>query len=177
MSAFGLIDSPHGAGMHSARMRAVTRLAALGKPMDIITSFARREHRRLDAMLRRVRTEVEAGQMDEARASCDAFHRGLSLHATIEEQLFFPLFEARSGMVGGPTATLRHEHRELEAAARSMCEALSRDDRASFHEGLRLLEEVRPEHESKEEHVLYPTTDQMLSDRECAAVVERLERL
>ena len=145
--------------------------------MDTITTFARREHRRLDAILQRVSAEVEAGQMEAARASCDAFHRGLCLHTAIEEQLLFPLFEARSGMVGGPTATLRQEHREIQAAVRSMCEALRHDDAARFREGLRLLEMVRPEHESKEEHVLYPTTDHMLSDRDCAAIAERLERL
>jgi hemerythrin-like domain-containing protein len=150
---------------------------ALIKPTDTITTFACREHRRLDAILRRAVSEVEAGKLEAARASCDAFHRGLCLHAAVEEQLLFPLFEARSGMVGGPTATLRQEHRELEAAARSMCEALTVDDPVGFREGLRLLEAVRREHDSKEEHVLYPTTDQMLSDRECAAVAERLERL
>jgi len=145
--------------------------------MDTITSFARREHRRLDAILRRASAEVEAGQVEAAQASCVAFHRGLCLHIATEEQLLFPLFEARSGMVGGATATLRQEHREIEAAARLMCEALRRDDPVRFREGLRLLEAVRPEHESKEEHVLYPTTDHMLSDRECAAVAERLHRL
>lgn len=47
---------------------------------------------------------------------------GLGHHIQVEEQIFFPVFEERTSMRNtGPTAVMRHEHRDIE----SMLEKLS----------------------------------------------------
>lgn len=154
----------------------MTTQPAFDRRLDSITGFAHREHGRLDLLLRRASAEAEAGRVEAARAAAQAFCKDLAGHIALEEQLLFTLFEARAGIVGGPTATLRQEHREIEGAARLVCDALRRGDLAAFQEARRFLEAVRAQHESKEEHVLYPTTDRMLSDQERGAVMERLAR-
>ena len=42
--------------------------------------------------------------------------RALERHIRLEEEIVFPLFEARSGIVDGPTAVMRDEHRCLRRA-------------------------------------------------------------
>ena len=43
-------------------------------------------------------------------------------------------------------------------------------------DGLRFLESVLPDHNAKEEHILYPTLDRLLRPAERAMLVERLQR-
>jgi hypothetical protein len=45
-----------------------------------------------------------------------------------------------------------------------------------FGEGLSFLNSVLPEHDAKEQHILYPTTDRLLSAAERTAVTARLLR-
>ena len=141
---------------------------------DSVTTYMSGDHDRLDAILTDVNLRVDAGRMAEARQAYREFDQGLTRHIRIEEELLFPLFEARTGVVAGPTAVMRAEHREIERALGIMREGLEKGDPGAFREGLRFLREVLPDHNTKEEHVLYPTTDRFLSDPERAAFVTRL---
>jgi hemerythrin-like domain-containing protein len=145
-------------------------------PAASVTAHVCREHGRIQALLRDVCDDVDAGRMDAARGACDALDRNLLRHNRREEQLLFPLFEARLGIVGGPTATLRQEHREMERAVALMRDALDHGDADAFRDALRFLRSTLPQHHSKEEHVLFPTTEAALSDAERSAAMERLQR-
>jgi iron-sulfur cluster repair protein YtfE (RIC family) len=144
---------------------------------ETVTSHVRREHSALHGLLRDVCDDVEAGRGGAARAACEAFERRLLGHFRIEEAVLFPLFEARVGIVGGPTATLRQEHRDLARSVGLMRESLERDDAEAFQDSLRMLRTILRQHCSKEERVLFPTTDAALSETELAAACERLRRL
>jgi iron-sulfur cluster repair protein YtfE (RIC family) len=141
---------------------------------ETVTHYLSWDHDRLDAILADVALKVDAGKMGEARDTYRGFDHGLRRHIRIEEELLFPLFEARTGVVSGPTAVMRSEHREIERAIGLMREALGRGDADGFREGLRFLRAVLPDHNAKEEHVLYPTTDRLLSPAELASFVARL---
>ena len=141
-----------------------------------VTAHVCGEHRRIQALLRAVCSDVDAGRMDAARGTCDALDRQLLRHHRVEEQLLFPLFEARVGIVGGPTAVLRQEHREIEHAVALMREALDHDDADAFREAVRFVLTTLSQHHSKEEHVLFPTTEAALSEAEREAAMERLQR-
>jgi hemerythrin-like domain-containing protein len=143
---------------------------------DSVTVHVCREHGVLNGLLRRVCDDVDAGRLDAARCSCDAFERRLTRHIREEERLLFPLFEARVGIVGGPTATLRQEHRDIQRSVSLMCEALDRRDAEAFDDSLRFLRTTLRQHYAKEEHVLFPTTDAALSEGDRRAAGERLRR-
>ena len=145
-------------------------------PTDSLTAHVCREHGLLNALLRDVCHDVDTGQLDAARISGEAFERRLARHLRVEERLLFPLFEARVGILGGPTATLRQEHREIERCVSLMREALDRGDADAFQDSLRLLRTILRQHYAKEEHVLFPTTDAALSESERVAARERLRR-
>lgn len=143
---------------------------------DDITTYLSWDHDRLDGILIEVSRLADAGRPAEARETYRAFDAGLLRHIRLEEELLFPLFEARSGITGGPTEVMREEHREILRAIELMREGLAREDLDRFHEGLRFLRTIMPDHNAKEEHVLYPTTDRLLTDPERAAFTARLQR-
>jgi hemerythrin-like domain-containing protein len=142
--------------------------------VETVTTYLSWDHHRLDAILADVAGKVDAGRLAEAREAYRAFERGVRRHIRIEEELLFVLFEARTGVVSGPTAVLRSEHREIERAVGLMSQALERQDPEGFRDGHRFLQAVVPDHNAKEEHVLYPTTDRLLSAQELASFVARL---
>jgi hemerythrin-like domain-containing protein len=162
--------------MLSAARNGVMTQTLPAASLESITIYVKADHRRLDALLHAVCADVEAGRLRSAQLAYEAFDSGLARHIRFEEQLLFPLFEARVGIVGGPTATLRQEHRQIEHAAALMRDALDRSDAQAFRDGCAFLRALLPQHDSKEEHVLFPTTDRALSDAERAAVLRRLRR-
>ena len=84
-----------------------------------------------------------------------------------ENDLLFPEFESRSGIgpEAGPTAVMRREHREIEALLERIAGAIGHP--GSDAEALRTaLHRVLTDHNLKEEQVLYPGTDRLLSPAE-----------
>jgi iron-sulfur cluster repair protein YtfE (RIC family) len=125
-------------------------------------------------MLADVTRMVDDGELERAEHTYSEFQKGLQRHIRIEEEILFPLFEQRTGMVKGPTEVMRQEHRVIKEAMELMHEALACGKGASYHDGRELLEEALPSHNQKEEHVLYPTIDRLLAIDERATLVARL---
>src|SRR5262245_5993745 len=141
---------------------------------ETVTRYLSWDHDRLDAILASTAQEVDESRMADAAKTYEEFDQGLRRHIRIEEELLFPLFEARTGVSSGPTVVMRAEHREIEKAIGLMRDALARQDAPGFLDALRFLRSVLLDHNAKEEHVLYPTTDRLLSPVERAALVGRI---
>jgi len=142
---------------------------------DTVTAYLSWDHDRLDAILESVRRDVDFGRWAESRETFRAYKAGLDRHMSLEEEVLFPLFEARSGIVDGPTAVMREEHRAIRSAIDLMGKGLQDADSARFQEGYEFLGEVLPAHNAKEEHVLYPTTDRLLSDADRSRLAAGLQ--
>jgi hemerythrin-like domain-containing protein len=145
---------------------------------ESVTAYVGWDHDRLDEALRSVSDAVRAGRFADAAVRYEEVELGQLRHFRIEEELLFPVFEARSGMVNGPTAALRDEHRQARTALGLMRRALlqSDPDPGAYADGLRFVESVLPGHNSREEHILYPTLDGLLRPSERALLVARLLR-
>ncbi len=141
-----------------------------------VTTYLCWDHDRLSTLLADVTAEVEAGRLEEARQAFRRWEEGFTRHLRIEEELLFPLFEAKAGIVAGPTETMREEHREARRAASMMREGLGRRDAEAYREALCFLRSILPGHTSKEERLLYPATDGLLTEEQRQAVAERLQR-
>ena len=141
-----------------------------------VTAYLSWDHQRLDTILTEIAADLARDRLPEARAWFAGFYAGLDRHIRLEEELLFPLFEARSGIINGPTAVMRDEHGRMRSALESMQAALQDGSAPRFFEALRFLQSLLPEHDAKEEHVLYPATDRMLTDAERTSFVARLER-
>jgi iron-sulfur cluster repair protein YtfE (RIC family) len=117
-----------------------------------------------------------AGDLQAAYDLYAEFAAGLQRHIGFEEDLLFPAFEAGTGMppTAGPTAVMRAEHREilelLERIAAGIGDAAARVEplRERFHA-------VLGDHNLKEEHILYPGTDDMLGSEGADRLVQQIQ--
>jgi iron-sulfur cluster repair protein YtfE (RIC family) len=150
--------------------------AAATPEFDTVTRYLCWDHCRLAGLLEAVKREVASGRLKAARELYRSYDAGFARHLRVEQELLYPLFEARTGITSGPTATLRQEHEEVQQAIKMMRDGLAVLDAPVFLAGARFLDETLPAHNSKEEHVLYPTMDALLSEKERLALSERLQR-
>jgi len=142
-----------------------------------VTAYLSRDHIRLGVLMDGASAAMAAGRLAEARAAFRAFQEVLVRHLRLEDQLVFPLFEVRTGLLGGgPTGVMRDEHRDIRSALERMDAALRSEDPAAFAQGLAFLQASLSDHTAKEERVIYPMLDGLLSEKERRLFVERLER-
>jgi uncharacterized protein (DUF2249 family) len=134
------------------------------------------DHDRLEDLEKKAFDERAAGRYPEAALAYGEFSRGLRRHIGFEEEILFPEFEQRAGMPpdAGPTAVMRAEHREIESLLEEIAGAIG-DPSADADSPRRRLHEVLGAHNVKEERVLYPGTDRLLSEAERDALVRRIQ--
>ena len=161
---------------------------------DTVTGFFQDDHRRLDDVFERYE-QAKAGASDDPgsvapivdgsgrRVSGDplvqfeAFAGGLRQHIVWEEEHLFPLFEQRTGMtLGGPTEVMRREHRQIERLLDDIAEGLRDGVLDDLGESEEVLTDMLAQHNVKEEQVLYPNIDNLLSDDDCAELFGRIRR-
>jgi iron-sulfur cluster repair protein YtfE (RIC family) len=133
------------------------------------------DHDRLDALCQQAFEARGRGALEEAERCFREFARGLRRHIGLEEELLFPEFEQLTGMTpdAGPTAVMRHEHRQIESFLLTL-ERVIGVPGAEAEQAEQSLARVLVDHNAKEEQILYPTTDRLLSGSERRDLVERL---
>ena len=139
-----------------------------------ITAYYAEDHDRLDGLLRTFQ-ELKKKDFPKAKEAFVQFLFGLKRHIIWEEDILFPLFEKKTGMFeGGPTAVMRAEHvmikKELEAIHDKVAEGSPETDEAEEK-----LVSVLTLHNEKEESILYPAIDRLVSDAEAAQIFKRME--
>ncbi len=90
-------------------------------------------------------------------------------HFGAEEEILFPAFEQVTGMVSGPTAMMRVEHRQMRALFEQMRAAVAAQDAEGFAGSAETLLVLMQQHNMKEENILYPMCDQAMPDSALAA--------
>jgi regulator of cell morphogenesis and NO signaling len=134
------------------------------------------DHDRLDSLFAEFR-RLKRFDYAKAKENFKEFKIGLQRHIIWEEQILFPAFEKRTGMRDtGPTAVMRAEHRQIGDGLEAIHEKVRRADPNSDLEEEALLQ-VLSQHNQKEEMVLYPTLDRMLSEGEVTAAFEAMEKI
>jgi regulator of cell morphogenesis and NO signaling len=133
------------------------------------------DHDRLDELFSNFR-KCKGTDYPRAKEYFKDFKFGLQRHIVWEESILFPRFEHKTGMVNhGPTEIMRLEHRKIADRLEAVHKFVQKQDPHSDHEEQLLLEALG-EHNQKEEHVLYPALDRLLSDEERADVFTEMEQ-
>ncbi|HSB60563.1 MAG TPA: hemerythrin domain-containing protein, partial [Vicinamibacteria bacterium] len=116
------------------------------------------------------------GDFQGARDAYRVFVHGLRRHIAFEEGVLFPEFEARTGQspAAGPTAVMRFEHREIESLL-ARIEAGIGDPATAVDAARAQMHRILGDHNVKEERVLYPGTDDLLSAAERDELVRRIQ--
>lgn len=132
------------------------------------------DHRRCDELW----AELEAAADDSAtaRARFAAFAHAMRQHFAMEEEVLFPALEDATGMYGGgPTYIMRMEHAQMKGLLDQMASAMERGDLAGvLDQGDTLLMLIQ-QHNVKEEGVLYPIADNVLTSA-WSELAERLKK-
>lgn len=145
--------------------------------MQLISEFMMEDHAKLD----RVFTEFQqqAGH-DTALTKLlfDEFMAGLQGHIIWEEELLFPIFEKRTGMTdGGPTAVMRMEHGRIKGFLEEMNTRILEGVSEGLDELALGLLELLVSHNQKEEGILYPAIDRMITDEDRERVLDNMASL
>ncbi len=150
------------------------RSAAPGTPRRLTEALVW-DHEHLDALEQRAFAALVAGERAAARQLYTAFHRGLNRHIRFEEEVLFPVFDVKAGLPhGGPTAFMRAEHREIRMLLEDVVRAVD-DGPSAVAEPRQALRAFLSEHDRKEESILYPGADLLLSEAESDALVARIQ--
>ncbi len=137
------------------------------------------DHDRLDNLFKKFQ-EFKRVDFPKARECFKEFKIGLQRHIVWEEEILFPLFEKKTGMTSGPTQVMRIEHRQirdfLEAIHKKVQEPSALGGPGSDPEESGLLS-VLSAHNQKEEAILYPAIDRLLSDEDRAYVFGAMKKI
>ncbi len=133
-----------------------------------------RDHDRLDALFTTFQ-EQKRKDFVKAKEAFVTFKFGLQRHIVWEEDVLFPKWEENSGMAeGGPTQVMRTEHRMIGDCLEAIHQKVQAQDPESDQDEQRLLD-ILKSHNMKEERILYPSIDQVISDQERTELYRAME--
>lgn len=141
-----------------------------------ITAFYEEDHDRLDELFKTFQ-RLKRSDFSKAKEAFKEFKIGLQRHIVWEEDLLFPLWEEKTGMSeGGPTFVMRHEHRQIGQLLESIHDKVAQQNPDSEQEE-QLLLNVLGSHNMKEERVLYPSIDNVISAEERETVFQNMKTI
>lgn len=158
----------------------MTPIEELKSEHRIILKVLDAAKREVDAIARTgtVREDVVLKVLDFVRNFADACH-----HAKEEKRLFVKMSERGMPLNSGPLAVMLREHEEgrrlVKAVADALAPAVQGDKRAlqALKDGLAAYVDLLRAHIGKEDNVLYPLADKMLTAGDQKALAEAFERI
>ena len=137
------------------------------QPKDLhggLAFFFEQDHRDCDARWIDVEELLDAEDIEMAQAAWHKYDASMRRHIAMEEEVLFPAFDAKSGTAGsGPVAVMKLEHRQMEGLLEQIGEAMDAGRAEQAMElGDTLLMLVQ-QHNDKEEGMLYPAAENLLT--------------
>jgi iron-sulfur cluster repair protein YtfE (RIC family) len=130
--------------------------------MPSLTEPFRLHHQHCDDLFIGAENAVKRKDWSLARRELSAFLAAMEAHFGAEEEMLFPAFEAATGMSGGPTQVMRHEHAQMRKLFEQMQTALDGQNAAAYASAADTLLVLMQQHNMKEENILYPMCNQRL---------------
>ncbi len=134
--------------------------------MTSIQEFMTQHHKQCDDLLVEAEGAIANNDWTEVATDWNAFEKETLHHFELEEQVLFPEFEAQTGMVGGPTNVMRQEHSQIKAMFEQMKQAIAEQDQERAMGVIESTMLFIQQHNMKEEQILYPMSDNRLSNGE-----------
>jgi iron-sulfur cluster repair protein YtfE (RIC family) len=136
-----------------------------------ISEFFEIDHREIDAIFDRVAFEKGAG----AVPVFEEFDRRLERHIGWEEDiLFLAVGKAAPQLEAGPLRVMRSEHKEIRSHKAGALAALRQGNADAARSAAERMKEVLTQHNMKEERILYPACDEVITPAERAELLSRL---
>ena len=144
--------------------------------VNAVSSYFQEDHEKLDGLFDQFQA-LRACDYAEAKRYFKDFKFGLERHIAWEEQILFPLFEAKTrSKESGPTAVMRFEHKQIKEKLERLHAKVREESPDSDEEESELLY-LLAQHNKKEENILYPMIDQITSEEERKHIFHEMEQL
>lgn len=141
-----------------------------------ISSFFEKDHSRLDGLFKQFQAN-KSKDFSLAKNCFKEFMFGLKRHIAWEEEILFPIFEEKTSMKdSGPTAVMRFEHDLIKRELDGIHKKVKAGQINTENEEASLLE-ILVQHNCKEEGILYPAMDQLLTEAEVNNVFEKIKKI
>ena len=143
--------------------------------MRSIKEYLTNDHRSCDDRFAKMEAAA-AKSLAEAKEVTQEFIADMEHHFQLEERVVFPEFEAKTGMLNGPTEMMRQEHSQMRNLMQQFLEAIENDDKDKFFGLSETLMILLQQHNMKEEQMLYSMMQQHLS-AEAEHIIEMMDSL
>jgi len=141
-----------------------------------LAGFFTQDHRDCDSRWANLEGLLDSENSDAIKQAWREFDDSMRRHMSMEEDILFPAFDARSGMGGGgPTAMMKMEHQQMRGLLDQIGASIDSDEtEEALDLGDTLLMLIQ-QHNVKEEGMLYPMAQNMLAG-EWADLAAQLEK-
>lgn len=141
-----------------------------------VTVFYEKDHDRLDELFKTFQTSKRV-DFAKAKEAFKEFKIGLQRHILWEEELLFPMWEEKTGMIeDGPTPVMRFEHDQIKQLLDAIHQKVERQHLDTDRDEQTLLN-LLSSHNRKEERALYPAIDNVTSADERATVFSNMNSI
>jgi DUF438 domain-containing protein len=130
--------------------------------MKTIAEFMTANHKACDHKFADAEVAALDGKWSEADAAFNAFNADMLLHFATEEDLLFPALTSAGGP-SGPVQVMLMEHKQIRELLSQMAASVAQKNDSEYSGLSETLLMVMQQHNRKEENILYPIMDQMLS--------------
>lgn len=130
-----------------------------GTPNNSISNFLTRDHQRCDTLYAKAENAANEEDLPAMTHFCQRFLVSMAHHFRMEEEVFFPTFEDKTGMRQGPTMIMRSEHEQMRNLMQQMRQAVEQGNADLLLKVGSTLVFVMQQHNVKEEQMLYPMAD------------------
>lgn len=142
----------------------------------MIAAFYEEDHDRLDELFKIFQTSKRS-DFTKAKEAFKEFKVGLQRHIVWEEELLFPMWEEKTGMIeDGPTPMMRHEHSQIKQLLGAIHQKIERQNLDTDQDEQALLT-LLSAHNRKEERALYPAIDNVIAAEERATVFSNMNTI
>lgn len=130
-----------------------------------LAGFFSADHNDCNTKWVRVEELLDSGDSDALATAWQDFDQSTRRHLAMEEEVLFPAFEAMSGMGhSGPTVVMLQEHQQMRALLDQIAVAIDADDTEEALDLGDTLHMLTQQHNVKEEGMLYPMAEDVLSE-------------
>jgi hemerythrin superfamily protein len=144
--------------------------------LKTVTAFYRKDHDRLDDLFKAFQTSKRS-DFAKAKEAFKEFKVGLQRHIVWEEELLFPMWEEKTGMIeDGPTPVMRFEHSQIKQLLGAIHEKVEGQNLDTDQDEQALVN-LLSSHNRKEERALYPAIDNVTSKEERATVFNNMKSI
>ncbi|MEH6993387.1 hemerythrin domain-containing protein [Neobacillus drentensis] len=125
--------------------------------------------------------DISENTFEELTMKVNEFKAALELHSEREEGVLFPMMGVYIGTTSGPIAVMEYEHDQAKSKIHEFLEKAGStqtvEEKKNLAELVKNAYYILTEHFAKEENVLFPMAERMLSDDEKEELYQKIQEI